>query len=527
MIECLKRNVHLILLLFISFLFLTHRILEVPPGIETDEGSIAYNAALISQDLHDQNKRFLPVFILSSDKTDWKQPVLIYQAAAIFKIFGKSLFTFKVVNVIVALASIYLVWIILDILFKNRLYQIIGTLIFLTTPIFFITARIGNESIQPAFFSSLWLLSLLLYRKTSKKFFVAMAAFSLGVGFYSFKGMRLLIPVWTLFSYVYLFALSSEKIPAIKNLSNKHHSIKQSINQSLQAFFTTLKNREFLSLSITFFVSLLPFMAITPLLEYKYAGAVFDRKVINLESYRHYLHYWFSNINFTSLFTNPDIGRVYFMKNFGPYLLAVAPIFLIGTLFSIINKGFSLFVLLTFIFTPLLFGFAGSIDYSHRLVGSVPFFVIICVYGVSAIDHNLKKLSSGSIISTSLVIFSLFLSSVFAIINTTDFYSYYYLKYPTLDATKVAFGNNFNQMFIRLAKESKSQSLTPFVDERIYNLGIDGNRFYELSYFSSKINVWKLGQSIPEKSILLTQLEKLDGFKLVANFEEKYYILSN
>ena len=96
-----------ILVIFAAFLF-TFKLLSNPPSLETDEGSIAYNSALISQNLHDQNGRFLPFFILSSDKTDWKQPVLIYLIAFIFKIFGISLLAFKLVNVFISLITVVL-----------------------------------------------------------------------------------------------------------------------------------------------------------------------------------------------------------------------------------------------------------------------------------------------------------------------------------------------------------------------------------------------------------------------------------
>ena len=107
-------------LVFVMAVFLfTFKILQVPPGVETDEGVIAHNAALISKTGRDQNGRFLPVFILSSDQLDWKQPVLIYLTAIYFKIFGTSLLVFKLVNVSLVLVSLGLMWILLKELFGD------------------------------------------------------------------------------------------------------------------------------------------------------------------------------------------------------------------------------------------------------------------------------------------------------------------------------------------------------------------------------------------------------------------------
>ena len=152
----------LILVILATFLF-TFKILSNPPSLETDEASIAYNSALISKNLRDQNNRFLPFFILSSDKSDWKQPVLIYLTALSFKVFGISLLSYKLVNVSICIITAILFFYLLKIIFKKNLFAFIGTLILITTPIIIICTRIGNESILPIFFSTLWLLSTLSF----------------------------------------------------------------------------------------------------------------------------------------------------------------------------------------------------------------------------------------------------------------------------------------------------------------------------------------------------------------------------
>ena len=270
----LERFWVVVLVLVAGFLF-TFKFMQVPPGIETDEGAIAHNAALIAETGRDQNGRFLPFFILSSNKIDWKQPVMIYMAVIYFKIFGISLLVFKLINVTVGLLSVVLVWILLNNLF-NQKTAIVGTIALITTPIVIISARLGTEAIHPLLFGTLWILALALFRKSGQAKYLIMAAMSLGLGFYSYKGMRLIIPPWTMLTSLYIF-------------------------------WRTRRIKEVL----IFLLFLAPFFLITPILEQKYSGAVFDRRAISAESYRHHAYYWLSNLGLGFLFVQGDVGKIF------------------------------------------------------------------------------------------------------------------------------------------------------------------------------------------------------------------------
>lgn len=160
-----------LILLTTAFCF-TFKLLSVPPGLETDEGSISYNSILISQSLRDQNKRLLPFFILSSDRVDWKQPVLIYSSALFFKVFGAGLISFKLVNVLYSLAASVLIYIIVRLMIKEKYYALIAMSLYAISPVIISTTRIGNESILPAFFGSLWLLLLTVYYKKNQNIYL-------------------------------------------------------------------------------------------------------------------------------------------------------------------------------------------------------------------------------------------------------------------------------------------------------------------------------------------------------------------
>ena len=464
------------LLLLLSLFLFTFQLLANPPGLETDEGSISYNSILISRTLRDQNQRLLPFFILSSDHLDWKQPVLIYSSAIIFKLFGANLLNFKLVNVIYSLSTATLIYILSRLLIKQRIYALFSLFLYSITPMVIITTRIGNESILPAFFCSLWLVFLTIYHRHQNKRVLILGALSLGIGFSCFKGMRIIVPVWS----------------------------------TLTIFFIFLKNK-FSKTSIIhflyFFCFILPFVLIIPVLESKYPGSIFDRSSIPLENYRYYLHYWLANMNLFSLFSEPDIGKIYEMKYFGALLISTLPPFLAGIISLIKTKDYRFFLLVVFLLTPALFGIAKSTSYGHRLTGIIPLYVIITTFGLQSFFSYLK---------TYLLTRLLLLASIlFFIVNTFDFLHYYYLTYPQQNSTKLAFSNNLHHSFRELSLISSPKKLEPYIQSDLYTGHGDANKFFELAYFPVPLKIWHLGDTMPQNSILLTQLSLLDRSSLV------------
>ncbi len=482
---------------------------QIPPGIDIDEGAIAYNAALISRTLHDQNGRFMPVFILSADKIDWKQPVLIYISAIVFKIFGSSLIIFKLVNISITLASIILLYLLMKKIFSQKL-ALLGVLIFFTTPAVIVTSRIGNESIDPVLFSVIWLFSLYLYQERRRIIYLILASISLGIGFYSFKGMRIIVPIWIVLSFGFVLWQHIKELPTYLSLIKSKLSVAKTCKKIHSLIVEIITNKKIIISFFVLFVFLLPFFVVTPLLEMKYAGAVFDRKGINIDPYQHYLYYWISNLSLPSLFFKGDVGLIYTMPLYGFYLLGVIPGFLLGIYESIKERSFYGFVLVCYLTTPLLFGFAGSLDYPHRLMALVPFFVIITTLGYRKIYSWIKLKSSYTInrIFKNIVAFSLI---SFFVINFVDFSSFYYFEYPSLHSTKSAFFNNLNKPFYLLSKIVEQKGLDPYIQEEIYTYYIEGNKFFEISYFKQPLNTWIPGEDLPPNAALLTKNERVEG----------------
>jgi hypothetical protein len=251
----------LIAALIIGFFF-SYRITKTPPGLTIDEAAFGYNAILLGKTAHDENGRFMPVFVLSIDGNDWRQPIPQYYFTAFFKIFKPSIFTFRLSIVGILLLSVYLIYFWLSKVHSPKA-GIIGSLIFLTTPIIMIQTHMALDNIFPIPFTLAWLISLSYFTDTKKLKYLVFAGISLGICFYTYKAMRATVPVWCILTVIYLF------------FNQKKHIIKN---------------------SLYFILGILPFFAVIPLLEQKYAGAVFNSQGFNWSNIYNFLYPYFSSL---------------------------------------------------------------------------------------------------------------------------------------------------------------------------------------------------------------------------------------
>ena len=156
-----------IISLIAVFFLLSFRLLDTPPGLTIDEAAFGYNATLLSRTLHDQNGRLLPVFVLSIDGQDWRQPVTQYYQAAFFRLFGASVLNLRLSSVVVTLFALILLYYLTHKLL-GTLAAVAAATIFITTPIVFFQAHLGLDNNVPMVFTLLWLISLHRYHRQQK-----------------------------------------------------------------------------------------------------------------------------------------------------------------------------------------------------------------------------------------------------------------------------------------------------------------------------------------------------------------------
>lgn len=474
---------HFLLFLFLalSIPLLNYHLLQVPSGLTVDEAAFAYNATLLSKTLHDENGRFLPLFVLSIEGKDWRQPVTQYYQTLFFKLFGANVFNLRFSSVILTIFTAILLYILINLLLKSRLLSLLSVPLFITIPIVFIQSHYGLDNNMTIPFTILWLIGLFQFTKTKKSSWLLLSAFSLGTAFYTYKGMRAVVPVWASLTCLYLWR---------------------------QYFFKS---------AFKFGLFILPFFAIIPLLQVKYPGAVFNGQRPSMMTYYDFFYPYISSFDPGFLFITGDATPFHSTSHHGMFLLATLPLFIAGIYTCLRQKNhFYHFILLSFFSAPVLMGFVESVHRASRLMCLVPAFVFLIVLGFQYFW------SQKFIFSRPLV----FVLVALCFLNFVDFFHFYHNDYAKL--TIGLFGKlDYYQSFEFLQKESKNLNLNPAISQDLLNCFGETGKFYESAYISSSLEKYPSDALYPSNILLMSDRENIPGLTQVAYFQNYYFHKTN
>jgi hypothetical protein len=481
----LRRFFLLAIFLFCLFFF-SYKLTKVPPGLTGDEAAFGYNAILLSRTARDENNRLLPVFVLSLGGKDWRQPVTQYFITIFFKVFGPSVYNLRLTSVIIVSASATLIFLLAEQLL-GKLGAFFAVLFFVTTPILMIQSHLALDNIAPIPFILVWLLFLYLFEKRKKYWYLIVSAVCLGIGFYSYKGMRSFVPVWTVTTCFYLLFHYFNK----RNRSTLIKEIKP---------------------VLVFVLSIFPFFAIIPYLEFKYAGAVLGGVSLkNVESVYKFLYYFLSSFDPSFLFISGDEISTHSTHVHGMLLLASFPFFLIGIYESLKRNKFWKLLIVCFFIGPILFGTVSSYHRASRLLELIPIYCLICGLGAK------KLLNAVRWQKLTLVGFW-----VFVFINYGDFLNYYWYQYSK------DYGHTFNQIQIGdaykyLYEKAKTNNLTPYVSLDLVDKEQATQSFLRSIYFDNSLGVWSNKyEDFPKNAILMSTNSDIKKLKEIGT-SQKYF----
>lgn len=484
--------VFLFSLVGLYFLF-SFRLTRVPPGINFDESSIGYNASLISDSLHDENGRFLPVFVLTLGGRDWKQPVRIYSTALLFKLLGKSYFNLRLLSVIFALGSAVIFYKILRFFFSPGI-SLMGFFLFATSPSLMIQSHLALENIDLLPFFLLWLYFLLSYSLSPRSMKVLLAGFFLGISFYAYKGMRAMVPVYLLISLGYLFYLSF-----IKNIGEK---------KSIPLFL----------------FGLAPFLLPLKWLQIHYAGAVYDPAAVSSPSFFDAILVYLSSFDFSFLFVRGDKTLIHSTGRHGMFLVPNIILFFLGFAQLFKEKKMAYFVIFfCLIFTPLLLTTVGSVYRASRLMPYLPLATFIFTLGVKKILEIRPK-------SVRVFLILFFILAVAA--TYFDFAKTYWYSYPKWVSGD--FSPNLNQAMSELSRLSRDNQKNPYVEYNDFSSRKADMQFFQEVYFpQGSLKIWsREKEPFPEKALVLTSLEgsgEITNLRVIPSLEsgQKTFFIVN
>lgn len=476
--------------LFLIGVFFSYRLTEVPSGLTVDEVAFGYNATLLAESLHDQNGSLMPIFVHAIDGQQWLQPVTQYFIAGFFKLFGASVFNLRLTSVVITLLSVCLLFFVAYRL-QGKVFAFVSAFIFLTTPLIMIQSHMAVDNIMTIPFTILWLTGICLFEKTGKFKYLILAGVSLGIGFYTYKGMRAIVPVWSLLTLAYLGWDLLKKSLALKNLKP----------------------------ILYFLLSLAPFVLIIPYLHLQYPGAVFAGARPTQMPWYEYVYPYLSSFDLTFLFVKGDATPYHSTGRHGMFLLTSLPFFLVGLYHALSRGKYWILVLTAFFVAPILYGTVGSVHRASRLMAIIPLYALIAAFGATWMWEQKKKLVNLKLFVALVILLMAF--------NYYDFLKYYWFTYPKF--TLNVFGDMRNhESYKILAEVSKNRGLTPYIFRDVYKGDGEHAHFYEAIYFKGKVNLWENDQKpTPDKSILLTNREEIVGMDRLDIKMPAYYLHIN
>lgn len=479
----MKNSIILSIVAAVLFFLYSYKLLEVPTGLTVDEASFGYNAALLSQTGRDERGLPHPIFVLYQDGKDWRQPLTQYYLAALFKVFGSSVFLLRASSVIIAVFSVIALYFLAQTLLPG-IAALVAALTLVATPILMIQAHLGLDNIMPVPFVILWLFSFWRYRRDRNSYWLVICALSLGFSFYSYKGMRAITPIWIGLTLIWLFADWYRKRATSRNL-------------------------------VLFGITLAPFFLIIPHLERNYAGAILGNAVPGFNTYYDFFRAYLSSFDLSALFIRGDSTIFHSTGRHGMLLLASLPLVITGIYAATRSKNtFFRFILLSLILGPALFGTVGSEHRFSRLLALLPLYALLSGLGFQFLNtHRFVWARAISFIVLFLMV-----------LNYFDFTRFYWRDYPGL--TRDALGDmSYFRDLDKLKQQVKETGFEPTIHR---SLGVGGGetaKFFQLVYFSRLLRTIPDDQGAQEGILLFTHRQEIPCMEEVGQSKSDYHIL--
>ncbi len=180
----------------------------IPPSLDWDENSNAYNAYSILKTGRDEYGKFLPLFNRSFD--DYKPPIYMYLNLPTVAIFGLTPFAARLPAALFGFLTVPAFYFLVKKLFDNEDLSLLAMFFLSVSPWHVHFSRVGFEATVGLFFAVLTFTAF-LYGLTNKKL-ALVAAFLIGVCAYTYHTERVFVPLLLLMSLV-IFRKEILKIP--------------------------------------------------------------------------------------------------------------------------------------------------------------------------------------------------------------------------------------------------------------------------------------------------------------------------
>lgn len=198
----------LILILFVAFFLRFYRVTEIPPSLNWDEVSIAYNAYSVLKTGRDEWGQFLPLHFKSYG--EYKLPMQIYFSIPGIVAFGLNELGVRITPIVYGTFTVFIMFFLGKAVFQSSIVGLISAFLLAISPWHIHLTRASFESSFATFWITLGMWLLVAGFKKQKWFVLSMMPFALSV--FTYNAARIFTPLFLLtVSFIYRKTLAKFK----------------------------------------------------------------------------------------------------------------------------------------------------------------------------------------------------------------------------------------------------------------------------------------------------------------------------
>lgn len=183
------------LLIFILILAFGLRFIKLDtyPAFNADEAALGYNAYSLLLTGKDEHGNKWPIHFQSFN--DYKPGGYVYMIMPFVKLFGLNEWSVRVPNALLAVLSVYVLYLLTEILFKDKRISLLSALFLAISPWHIHFSRGGWEVNTATFFILLAVYGFLKYISVKKSKYIVISLLSFAVSIYTYHAARLISPL--------------------------------------------------------------------------------------------------------------------------------------------------------------------------------------------------------------------------------------------------------------------------------------------------------------------------------------------
>lgn len=190
------KNLFLFLILVLALFLRIYGIAKVPPSLNWDEISHAYNAYSLFKTGKDEWGVSWPLIFRAYG--DYKLPLYIYLTAPLVGLWGINALTVRLVSILAGVGLVFVAYLITQKLFNDERTALLAALLTAISPWSLFVSRAALEANLAAFLFSLAVFFCLKWLDDFGEKWLAWAVFFFSLSFYAYNSARVLTPLFIL-----------------------------------------------------------------------------------------------------------------------------------------------------------------------------------------------------------------------------------------------------------------------------------------------------------------------------------------